>query len=225
MARPTKVDLVYNHLLNEIAATHYQSGDKLVISKIAKECGVSDIPVREALQRLQSNGYVHIVPNQGSMVVGINKATIVNIIQIKGVLEGFATRLSVNYLSMHDLQVLRDINAELQKATEEGNFPLASELNQKFHMTIYEHLPQEELLSMIDDLWKKWSFTKNIFSVSETVRNQSCEEHEQILKLISLRAYDEVEQTVRKHKLKAIASWLETVDDDGANACALYAES
>lgn len=207
MARQNKVELVYQHLLNEIASMHYQSGEKLVISRIAKECGVSDIPVREALQRLQSNGYVRIVPNQGAMVIGINRDTIANIVQIKGVLEGFATRLSINYLSVHDIQLLHQLNEELKKAADEGNLALVSELNQKFHLAIYERLPQNELVGMIADLWQKWSFTKNIFSVSETVRNQSYEEHEHILSLISERKYDEVEQTVREHKFKAIASW------------------
>lgn len=208
MAKKSKVDLVYEYLFNELAQLNYRSGDKLVISQIAAACNVSEIPVREALRRLESNGYVRIVPNQGAVAVGLEKSTIADIVQIKGVLEGFATRLSIDYLSANDLERLHQINEELRAAVEAGNVGRVSDLNMQFHMSIYERIPQAELTSMITDLWRKWSVTKKIFSVSPSIRDQSYDEHEQILALIRSRNYAEVEQYVREHKFKAIHSWM-----------------
>ena len=208
MAKKSKVDLVYEYLFNELAQLNYRSGDKLVISQIAAACNVSEIPVREALRRLESNGYVRIVPNQGAVAVGLEKSTIADIVQIKGVLEGFATRLSIDYLSANDLERLHQINEELRAAVEAGNVGRVSDLNIQFHMSIYERIPQAELTSMITDLWRKWSVTKKIFSVSPSIRDQSYDEHEQILALIRNRNYAEVEQYVREHKFKAMHSWM-----------------
>ncbi len=208
MAKKSKVDLVYEYLFNELAQLNYRSGDKLVISQIAAACNVSEIPVREALRRLESNGYVRIVPNQGAVAVGLEKSTIADIVQIKGVLEGFATRLSIDYLSANDLERLHQINEELRAAVEAGNVGRVSDLNMQFHMSIYERIPQAELTSMITDLWRKWSVTKKIFSVSPSIRDQSYDEHEQILALIRSRNYAEVEQYVREHKFKAMHSWM-----------------
>ena len=208
MAKKSKVDLVYEYLFNELAQLNYRSGDKLVISQIAAACNVSEIPVREALRRLESNGYVRIVPNQGAVAVGLEKSTIADIVQIKGVLEGFATRLSIDYLSANDLERLHQINEELRAAVEAGNVGRVSDLNMQFHMSIYERIPQAELTSMITDLWRKWSVTKKIFSVSPSIRDQSYDEHEQILALIRNRNYAEVEQYVREHKFKAMHSWM-----------------
>lgn len=208
MAKQSKVDLVYEYLFNELAQLNYRSGDKLVISQIAATCNVSEIPVREALRRLESNGYVRIIPNQGAVAVGLEKSTIADIVQIKGVLEGFATRLSIDYLSTNDLENLHQINVRLRQAVEEKNDHEVSELNMKFHMTIYERIPQTELTSMITDLWRKWAVTKKIFAVSPSIRDQSYEEHEHILSLIRSRSYAEVEQYVREHKFKAMHSWL-----------------
>lgn len=209
MAKISKVDLVYQYVLNEIASRQLKNGDRIIISKIAEICEVSEIPVREALRNLQRDGYVEIAPNQGAVVVGISKESVATIIQTKGVLEGFATRLSIDYISPHDLEMLHEINLEIKKATEENNIELVSELNQKFHMTIYEELPQKELVSMILSLWNKWSFTKRIFSFSPEVRNQVYEEHEIILNYIRGRKYEEAEQFVREHKFKTVRYWNE----------------
>ena len=64
----SKVDIVYEGLMEGIAEGAYQQGDRLVISQISKQWQVSDIPVREAVRRLESEGYVRIVANQGAVV-------------------------------------------------------------------------------------------------------------------------------------------------------------
>ena len=208
MAKKSKVDVVYEYLFNELAQLNYRSGDRLIISQIAAACNVSEIPVREALRRLESNGYVRIIPNQGAVAVGLGKNTIAEIVQIKGVLEGFATRLSIDYLSANDLVKLHKINEDFKKASLSNNYEESSELNMQFHMQIYAHIPQTELTSMISDLWTKLSVTKSIFSVKPSIMESSYEEHEKILQMIRKQQYADVEQLVRTHKFKAIESWL-----------------
>lgn len=208
MEKKSKVDIAYEHILLELLNLNYRAGDRLIINRIAEECGISDIPVREALRRLQSNGYVQIVPNYGAIAVGLDKDAIVNFVQIKGVLEAFATRLSVDYLSVNDIARLRDINEAMRVACELGNFLEFSELNKEFHMSIYRRIPQKELLNIISDLWSKWSMTKDVFSIAPGITTKSYQEHERILLLIEQRRYADVEQYVRKHKFKAMRSWM-----------------
>ncbi len=207
LGRTTKVDQVYEYLLQEMVNLNYRAGDRIIINQIAKACGVSEIPVREALRRLESDGYVRIVPNQGAVALGLDKEMLIDMVQVKGVLEGFATRLSVDYLSRNDLAQLRQINLKLQEAAKEGDHKAFSELNQKFHMTIYAPIPRKGLTTMISDLWDKYQVTKRIFSVAPNMMEQSYHEHERILELIEQREYNEVERYVREHKFKAMASW------------------
>ncbi len=54
-------------MLKGMANLSYKAGDRLIISQIAKECQVSEIPVREALRRLESDGYVKMNVNQGAI--------------------------------------------------------------------------------------------------------------------------------------------------------------
>ena len=136
----SKVDIVYEGLMDGIAKGAYQQGDRLVISQISKQWQVSDIPVREAVRRLESEGYVRIVANQGAVVCGFDRETLKNIFQIKGVLEGYATRLSIDYITPEILARLREMNEQMKEAFYAGDAKRCSELNRTFHLEMYRHL-------------------------------------------------------------------------------------
>jgi DNA-binding GntR family transcriptional regulator len=213
-AYKSKVDIVYEYLLDEIAKGVYKAHDRLVISQIARQMNVSDIPVREAIRRLESQGFVSINANQGAVVVGIDNDNLTSVFMIKGILEGFATRLSIDYLTQSDLKHLRSINAQIQKAGEQLNAKKYSELNIKFHLEIYKKIPQKLLYDMICDLWKKWTITSSVFGVVPARMQESHLEHEEIIRLIEAKAYDQVESYVRAHKIKSGTKWAEHVEVD-----------
>ena len=199
----SKVEQVYEYLLQQMVEQHYKAGDRLVISQIAKACNVSEIPVREALRRLESDGYAKINTNQGAIAIGFDADSILNIFQIKGLLEGYATRLSIDYLSPIDLIKLREINEDLRKAAQAQDYATYSDLNVQFHMFIYGKTQKKELINLIQDLWKKWHITTRVFSLAPERMDISYLEHEQIVCLIESRKYDEVEKYVRVHKFHA----------------------
>jgi len=199
----SKVSIVYEHLLKEMINRNYKSGDRIVISKVAKTCNVSDIPVREALRRLESDGYIKINANQGAVAIGIDKSSLIDIFQVKGILEGYATRLSIDYLSPNDIRELRSLNEKLRIAAENGDYDLYSHLNMEFHLQLYSKTPRRELINLIMDLWKKWSITKSVFSIAPSRMELSYQEHENIIRLIEAREYEKVELYVREHKFHA----------------------
>src|SRR5690554_5998765 len=114
----SKVDIIYDVLIDGITNGTYKQGDRLVISKIAKQNSISEIPVREAIRRLESMGYAKIHANQGAVISGFDSRKIVEVFQIKGVLEGYAARLSIDYLSPKDFDELRDKNNQMKEAFE-----------------------------------------------------------------------------------------------------------
>ena len=93
-AYKSKVDLVYENLLSGIENGVYEPGKRLVISQLAKDNESSEIPVREAIRRLESEGYVEIQANKGPYVKAFDPEKAITIFQIKGVLEGCASRLA-----------------------------------------------------------------------------------------------------------------------------------
>ena len=199
----SKVDIVYNILIDKIAKGVYKEDNRLVISQIAKQNHVSDIPVREAVRRLESEGYVEINANQSATVRKFSDEFINEIFHIKGVLEGYATRMSVDYLTKLDIKKLRAKNQLMHKAGEEHDYTKFSQLNMQFHLDTYKSTPHHELYSMICDLWKKWRITTLVFSLAPDRMENSFIEHEEILRLIEEKRHDQVELYVREHKFKA----------------------
>ncbi|MCI7705160.1 MAG: GntR family transcriptional regulator [Clostridiales bacterium] len=211
--RGNKVEQVYAYLLNEIVKGHYTNNDHIVINEVAAACGVSDTPVREALRRLESDSYVKITANQGAVVVGFSREAIIHTFEIKGMLEGYASRLSIDYLSPYDINMLRKINEDMHTAALEKQYDRFSQLNIDFHMYIYERCPMPELTSLIRDLWKKWSITKSVFSTAPTRMEESYQEHLQIISLIEQRDAEGIERFMRQHKANAARSMTMRLDE------------
>lgn len=199
----TKVDLVYEMLMEKISRGDYRDGERLVISQISKENKVSDIPVREAIRRLESEGYVSVIANQGAVIRSFSQERITEIFQIKAVLEGYAARLSIDYLTQRDLDDLRALNDKLRKALRDGEEQEYSKLNMEFHLRMYRDMPYRELYGMIQELWKKYSITKTVFSITPSRMQQSIDEHEEIIDLIVRKEHDELERLMRLHKMRA----------------------
>ena len=205
----SKVDLAYDYLIEKINMGEYSQGDRLVISQISKQLSISDIPVREALRRMESDGYIKILANQGAVVFGLSKTRLINIYQIRGVLEGYASRLAVDCLTPKQIRQLYVNIEKTHEAYEKKNYKKVSQLNYEFHMSMYENIPNHELYNIIFELWQKWSITKKVFSVAPQRIPASMEEHKKILELIETKKHDEVEQFVRTHKLAAGAMYQE----------------
>ena len=92
------------------------------------------------------------------------------------------------------------------EAASDGDKEEFSRLNIEFHMYMYEKCPQPVLLGMIDELWHKWSITKEAFPIVAERSEESCQEHREILRLARSHEYDALEQFIRTHKANAIAS-------------------
>lgn len=196
----SKVEISYDYILEKIMSLQLKAGDRVVISQIAKECGVSDIPVREALRMLQREGYVTIEANRGAVINGVSDEAVRNMIEIKGVLEAYASRLSADHLTEEDLEELRSINKDLRKMAEENDVEGFQYRNLDFHSRIYRNLPNRELIDMIDDLRHRWGITRSIFQVVPERMKEASAEHDKIIELLARKDYDELERFVREHK-------------------------
>ena len=199
----SKVDVIYDFLLENIGHRKYKQGSKLVISQIAREVGTSEIPVREALRRLESEGYVEIRANQGAFVTERINEKILSVFQIRGVLEGFATRIAIDYMTQEAYNDLDILNRRLELCIQQGTHDLFGRYNMEFHQRIYAQIPQVELRDMITDLWRRWSITKSVFALAFYASQEVLDEHYQIIEMMKNKQYEEVEALVRKHKIRS----------------------
>ncbi|MGL5437201.1 MAG: GntR family transcriptional regulator [Lachnospiraceae bacterium] len=214
----TKVEIVYESLIKDITKGIHKPGDRLVISQISKQHNMSDIPVREAIRNLESEGYVTVLANQGAVINSFDKKTLSSIFEVKAVLEGFAALQSINHITPKIIRKLYDLNDQMYSMLEEDNHKKHSQLNVKFHLEIYSCIPNQELYRMIEDLWKKWCITRTVFDIVPESALQSIEEHKVIIKMLEEKNYAEIEMFVRNHKLRAGTHFIGNLPDPNIEA-------
>jgi len=119
---------------------------------VAKILGISGIPIREALTKLEAEGLVAITPHIGASVISIDKTKFEEIHVIRTELEGLATQLACQCLKEEDFERLEQILKESEAAFAAADYNELTELNERFHFTIYRSCPNQSLNKMIVEL-------------------------------------------------------------------------
>lgn len=112
---------VFLFLKDAIVKGDLKPGEKLAEEEIAKKLNISRTPVREALRKLDSLGFVKLYPNQGIFVSQITIEDLKEIIQIRAILEGFATRLVANLINDQEIKKLEKIVKKMSNCFSEIN--------------------------------------------------------------------------------------------------------
>lgn len=156
MAEPlSKQESAYRQIRARILSGAYGPGYRLVVSRLAAELGLSPIPVREAVRRLEAEGLVQYHRNTGATVSPADPTVYVEALTVLAVLEGYATRLAAPHLRSPDLQRLRAIAAQMAEALAAPDLQRFGDLNRAFHFTIYARCPNRYLVETITQTWQR----------------------------------------------------------------------
>lgn len=102
-------DVIYEYLRKAIAHGDLEIGTTFTDNDIAEEFGVSRTPVREAVQKLESNGYIERVPMRGNRVCGLSPSELAYTFAIRKALETLAIRYSAMHVTELELKEMRDV--------------------------------------------------------------------------------------------------------------------
>lgn len=188
VAFKTKNAAVYEALREGIIDGKLKPGQKIIMSEVAKKFGLSEIPVREAIRRLESDGFVELTPHVGAVVSKIDERELVETYLIRIELEALATRLAAPHVTSHDIGFLEQKNREMKIAINKNMPEKLGRLNKEFHLRIYQAAPYPYLLKLISDLWEKVERTQSVFAYVPERATASVEEHTKII--TALRSKD-----------------------------------
>ncbi len=202
----TKTDFVYRTLHDEIMGGVLSPGQRLRLAELASRYSMSEMPVREALRRLQADGLVRFENHRGATVTDVPLNRVVEIIETRTFLEVLAISEATPFHTAASLDRARDINREL---TESPSSKHASELNRQFHVVLYEPCPNLFLKQEIDALWDKvWSTQqRSVFERSSARIGGAAQEHEDILAAIQSGDVVAVREAMFGHRRHTLASW------------------
>jgi DNA-binding GntR family transcriptional regulator len=150
--RKTVVDLAVEHLREHILRGDYPEGSPLRQDALAAELGVSRIPVREALRQLEVEGLVTFSPHAGAVVSTLSLDEIVELFQLRSMLESELMRKAVPNLTNEVLDRAYTILEAYDAAFETGDVAEWGALNWEFHSTLLAAANQPLTLGILSML-------------------------------------------------------------------------
>lgn len=192
---------------------HFKPGEKLDQDLIAEELGVSRTPVREAVMRLEAEGFVEVRPRRGAFIATISRQDIHEICQIRGLLEAEAVRQVTLLIPESVLDEIEMSLTETRARFEAGDIAGHFESDVHFHDTIASLVENTLLREMLESL------TNRIVRLRQFAQLQpgqhlaeSFKEHYTILRAMRRRDPEAAAEAMRVHLEKSAFRLQEFVD-------------
>jgi len=129
-------ELIVDSLRRVIVLGELPSGVHLEEPALAAKFGVSRIPVREALVRLEHEGLVCVEPRRGAFIVGVSEDDIHDIYELRLLLERRASRRAAERLDAVGLARLKSSVDQMDEAQRRGEWPTMAEADVQFHRNL-----------------------------------------------------------------------------------------
>lgn len=192
-------EAVYQRLKKSIIRGKVLPGSKLVETQIAQRLGVSRTPLREAINRLEQNGFVEIFPRRGAFVKKHSLQEILEHLELREVLEGLAGRLAARHAKPEIIKEMKDCFRGFTPGNVERFIESYSHRNVCFHNLIIQACQNRKLISIIRNLYDQMDMVRLHTIVLPGRAKKSLAEHRTILQFVEKRQGDLAETHLRAH--------------------------
>ncbi len=190
-------EIVTETLREAILRGQLKPGERLDQIEIAERLGVSRMPVREALRRLEAEGLVAFYPHRGVLVSDLSNDEIEEVFGIRVALEAMAVRLAIPRLTDDILQEMAGIVTAMEGVEDDP--PQWASLNNQFHLRLYQASGRARLCSLIEVLrYTVQPYVVSDISLPEHAR-RAAQEHRELLEICRRGDLAAAEQSIRKH--------------------------
>jgi len=192
-------DWVYEELKAAIVDLRLAPGEPLREATLADQLGVSKTPIRQALTMLEQEGLVETMSFKGAVVAGYSRQDLLEIYELRELLENAAARAAAASMSDEDRARLERITRESRKLRTSGKGAGLAALVSEFDDVLFEQVHNSRIRALIDNLR---AHLARIGHLTEGIPGRveaSVDEHEKIVKAIAARDQDLAEQYMREH--------------------------
>ncbi len=204
---------VFENLKNAIIKGDILPGSRLIESRLAETLGISRTPVREAMHKLEREGYLRKLPQGGFSLLGLSRDQVEETFGIRGALESYAARLAAEKHQPSDLEPLEQKIRIYQKHLDSKDLDALTDINTEFHDLLYALSKSPKLIKMINNLQDQIYRFRQLILKDEKLAIMSNNDHKDMLALIRQRDAEGVEQLVREHLARGQKAVLESYDD------------
>ncbi|MFM2349866.1 MAG: hypothetical protein RIR04_832 [Pseudomonadota bacterium] len=191
----------YTLILEAIEAGVYKPGDRLVESDLADRFGVSRTPVREALQRMETQSML-TRDGRSLIVASLDHNQLAELYAVRTELEGLAARLAARHATDEEVRVLKSMVAE-DKALLGGDPRALSRANKRFHKQIHLASHNRFLVQQLDLVHRSMALMTNTSFAAEGRDAPALAEHDEIVAAIEAQDGDAAYAALKAHISKA----------------------
>jgi DNA-binding GntR family transcriptional regulator len=190
------------HLIKEKIIT-LELGPSSVIDEhsLMKELGLGRTPIREALQRLDAEGLVHIVPRRGMFVADISITDLQKIFEVRIVLAGFCARVAAQRVTANQIAQMEAVLQDLEQV-QSGDYKTLMEIDRRFQRLMYKTAGNDILAESLDRLYdlslRLWYLVLHQLG---DVRD-AIEQHWQVLEALKAKDGARAEALIKEHILQ-----------------------
>jgi DNA-binding GntR family transcriptional regulator len=192
---------IYKELKKRIIYLDYKPKQVLNIKELAKEFGVSPMPIREVLILLETEKLVHIIPNNGIYVNDVGLQELKDVFEVRLFLIGLSGRLAAERITLEELNKLKEL---LEKIKQEKNRKKLIQLDAEFHDLVnYSTKNQtltETLKRLRNQIGRLWFFAKENDAYSQKIP----EDFEALIKALENKEQNKSEQIMKDHAIHFI---------------------
>ncbi len=145
-------EIAYAQIKEAILSGVFQPGAFLAETRLAEELGISKTPIRKALGRLQQENFLTNIPFDGYYVADISIADILEVYQLREILECFLVQATIGAFSLSELDAMRGILDQAALALETGDYVGFVEFNRQFHHTFDRKYDNQRISSVLTNL-------------------------------------------------------------------------
>lgn len=216
LTRNVLADQVRDYLLQGIFNGRFAPDSRIVETRVARDLGTSQAPVREALRALEALGVVDILPFKGARVRRPSSDELMEAYEVRATLETLGARLGVPRMTDDDLAEIAELHDALQSAARQGDRRLLAERDAAFHARLLA-LSQNAMLGRVWRSLEPVSRTYMTLVAPNADMAWTVGLHPPILEALRRRDPDAVEAALRRHfddASRHLVSGLERLDPE-----------
>ena len=189
---------VSDRIRESIFNNELKPGERIVETKIAKELGVSQSPVREAIMELELMGLIETKPFIGSYVKVLSKKDIEDAYKLRAYLEMLAASEAAQNITDMQLKAMEELLKKMRSAAETHRIKEFIELDISFHRLIVTIADN----TLLKRMWEQVNIAQWTFISTKTTKRSLpdlADRHEQIYRSLKARDSEEASQCIRSH--------------------------
>ncbi|SEO46154.1 MULTISPECIES: GntR family transcriptional regulator [Propionispora] len=206
-------EVVCETLRNAIVSGILKPGERLMEIQLAEELGVSRTPVREAIRKLELEGFVIMVPRRGTYVADLSIKDINEVYEVRTSLDVLAAGLAAERITEEELEQMERLLVQIGEYIDNGDMDKIVEADSLFHDILYRASRNDRLVGIINNLREQLTrFRSMSMSYPGRLKN-TLEEHSRLVEAIAQRDPELAQQRAVEHMENAEQTLLNDLNE------------